>query len=144
MRFWDSSALLPLIVQEPLTSKTRSMLADDREILVWALTGVELASAIWRRARTGEIDDVARVAVQDGLAELEQAWSSVTDVPRVALRARRLLASHPLRAADACQLAAALLACHERPDVLPFVTLDSRLAEAARREGFQVLPASDA
>ncbi|MFY9343542.1 MAG: hypothetical protein WAT39_13685 [Planctomycetota bacterium] len=57
-------------------------------------------------------------------------------------RARRLLANHPLRAADACQLAAALIACRERPDALGFVTLDSRLAEAARREGFTVLPAA--
>jgi hypothetical protein len=55
-------------------------------------------------------------------------------------RARRLLAVHPLRAADALHLAAALIACDERSDVLPFVTLDDRLAEAARREGFDVVP----
>jgi hypothetical protein len=55
-------------------------------------------------------------------------------------RARRLLAAHPLRAADALQLAAALVACDERSDMLAFVTLDDRLAKAARRGGFVVVP----
>jgi hypothetical protein len=50
------------------------------------------------------------------------------------------LALHDLRAADALQLAAALIACDEQPALLPFVTLDRRLADAARREGFRVLP----
>jgi predicted nucleic acid-binding protein len=44
-----------------------------------------------------------------------------------------------LRAADALHLAAALVACEERPHLLPFVTLDGRLEDAARREGFTVL-----
>jgi len=66
----------------------------------------------------------------------------VEDAAQVDRRARRLLAAHPLRAADALQLAAALVACDERPDVLALVTLDDHLAEAARREGFVVLPPS--
>ena len=44
------------------------------------------------------------------------------------------------RAGDALQLAAAVIACDERTGLLPFVTLDDPLAEAARREGFRVLP----
>lgn len=58
---------------------------------------------------------------------------------RVRERARRLLESHPLRAADALQLAAALIASEEEPKDLPFVTLDRRLALAAEKEGFKVL-----
>lgn len=45
---------------------------------------------------------------------------------------------HPLRAADALQLAAALVLSDFEPRTLPFVTLDDRLASAARREGFEV------
>ncbi len=55
-------------------------------------------------------------------------------------RADRLMGIHPLRAADAFQLAALLAASEERPPDLPFVTLDDRLADAARKEGFPVLP----
>ncbi len=51
----------------------------------------------------------------------------------------RLLRTHSLRAADALQLAAARAASEERPDTLPFVTLDERLALAAQREGFAVI-----
>ncbi len=57
-------------------------------------------------------------------------------------QAGRLLRLHPLRAADALQLAAAIIACEHQPESLPLVTLDQRLAEAARREGFAVLPQS--
>ena len=57
-------------------------------------------------------------------------------------RAGRLVAAHPLRAADALQLAAALMWCDDTPStVTPFVCLDERLRNAARREGFSILPA---
>jgi predicted nucleic acid-binding protein len=51
----------------------------------------------------------------------------------------RLLRVHPLRAADAVQLAAAVIAAEMRPTSLEFVTADRRLADAARKEGFAVL-----
>ena len=54
--------------------------------------------------------------------------------------AQRLLRVHPLRAADSLQLAAALLACEQDPPSLELVCLDDRLAEAAGREGFPVVP----
>jgi predicted nucleic acid-binding protein len=56
------------------------------------------------------------------------------------VRARRLLETHPLSAADALQLAAALVMTEERPTGTEFVTFDIRLAEAANKEGFPVLP----
>jgi hypothetical protein len=64
----------------------------------------------------------------------------VVNVTAVAARAKRLLAVHPLRATDALQLAAALVAADEQPATRPFVTLDHALVEIARREGFEVLP----
>ena len=48
---------------------------------------------------------------------------------------------HPLRTADALQLGAALVAADGDPQSLELVTLDRRLADAARREGFPVLGA---
>ncbi|MFZ1888102.1 MAG: hypothetical protein WAU33_08715 [Candidatus Binataceae bacterium] len=47
--------------------------------------------------------------------------------------------SHPLRAADALQLGAAIVAAEEEPMSLEFVTLDRKLADAAAKEGFRVL-----
>ncbi len=54
-------------------------------------------------------------------------------------RRARFLRVHPLRAADALQLAAAFAAAERRPASLEMVTLDDRLADAARKEGFALL-----
>jgi len=54
--------------------------------------------------------------------------------------AKRCLMVHPLRAADALQLGAALVACGDDPHGFEFVCVDERLNEAARREGFTVRP----
>jgi predicted nucleic acid-binding protein len=117
----------------------RGLLADDATIVVWRLAGTELVSALWRRARAGEVSEGSRLAAERALGDLERGWTSVEDLAHTDRRARRLLALHPLRAADALHLAAALVACDERPQLLPFVTLDGRLGDAARREGFTVL-----
>jgi uncharacterized protein len=73
------------------------------------------------------------------LNELVRSWQVVQPVPRLRAVAVRLLRTHPLRAADALQLAAALEASEQEPHTLPLITLDERLALAAAREGFPVL-----
>jgi uncharacterized protein len=140
MRFWDSSAVVPLLLEEPGSDTARALLREDAAMVAWRLAGTEVVSALWRRRRADELDEAARRFAEQGLALLESTWTSVEDAAHVDRRARRLLAAHPLRAADALQLAAALVACDERSDVLPIVTFDDHLAEAARREGFVVVP----
>lgn len=140
MRFWDSSAVVPLLLQEAASQSIRSVLAEDPHMVVWSLTSLEITSALWRRARAGDLEETTRAAAAERLATLEGAWNVLIDVAQVAERGRRLLALHPLRAADAAQLAGALVACRERTATLDFVTLDARLADAARREGLRVLP----
>ncbi len=140
MNFWDSSALVPLLVQEDGGETVHRLLVEDEGLVVWLLTPVEIVSALWRRTRSGQLTSEEAGAALEGLDQLERAWTSVVDADLVQQRARRLLALHSLPAADALQLAAALVASDETPAALPFVTLDERLAEAARREGFRVLP----
>ena len=57
----------------------------------------------------------------------------------------RFVRVHPLRAADALQLAAAFVVAERRPSSLEVITLDERLAAAARKEGFALveLPSSE-
>ena len=74
------------------------------------------------------------------LRQLAEAWHEIEPAIVVRERAMRILASHNLRAADALQLAAALVWVDERPSGRAFVCLDSRLRESAYREGFTVLP----
>jgi predicted nucleic acid-binding protein len=139
MKFWDSSAILPLLMDERTSLKVASVYEEDARQIVWCLTEVEAASALARREREGrDAEDVARA--RSMLRVLTERWEEVTSVQSVRARALRLLGTHALRAADALQLAAALVFCDERTESLPFVCLDDRLADAARRERFPVLP----
>lgn len=140
MRFWDASAVVPLLVPEVQSSECSKELAKDRGVIVWALTPVEVLSAIHRKNREGRLTDSAVKQARRRLDALRASWSDIRDVGLVATRAERLLAVHALRAADTLQLAAALVACDETPARLSFVCLDANLRATATREGFAVLP----
>lgn len=139
MRFWDSSALVPLVCRERASARCRALLGADPAMLVWALAATEVCSALARKRRSGDLAPTLHTAAKRRLAILEGAWNEVTHYDAVRTRARRLLEAHPLSAADALHLAAALVAVEERPGGFSFVTFDARLAEAAEREGFKVL-----
>ena len=139
MRYWDASAVVPLAIAEHSSDQARDWLDQDPVLVTWAWTRVEIASAIERRARQGQISRAERRACLDRIAELAQAWDEVVDLQSVRSRALALLARHPLRAADAAQLGAALLVAEDDPSSLTFVCLDEQLALAADREGLRVL-----
>ena len=139
MRFWDASAVVPLIVSESESSNCRRILAEDTELIVWCLTSVEVTSALTRRLRENSLSVSLFRGAKDQLSVLERAWSEVISFEAVRDRARRLLEMHSLRAADSLQLAAALVASEEKPSQLPFVSLDRNLARAAEKEGFELL-----
>jgi predicted nucleic acid-binding protein len=92
-----------------------------------------------RRHRDGLLSDRLLRATLDRLDALVQALDTIPATDAIRARAGRLLANHPLSAADAFQLAAALAWCEERTQDEVFVCLDRRLGEAARREGFTLL-----
>lgn len=140
MRFWDTSALVPLIVQERRSEEVTRLLEADRGMTVWWATPVECASAIARYERGGIVTTDGANDASDALRELQADWTEIPPSARLRELARRLLRTHPLRAADALQLAAALIAAEEEPETLGFVCLDERLTHAAQREGFTVTP----
>ncbi|HEX9303660.1 MAG TPA: type II toxin-antitoxin system VapC family toxin [Thermoanaerobaculia bacterium] len=139
MKFWDSSAVLPLLLDEGRSSDVLDLYDLDPQQTVWCLTEVEVASAIARKVRDGMIP-VRENAARSQLGILSARWEEVTSLQAVRARALRLLSTHSLRAGDALQLAAALVFCDERTESLPFVCLDDRLADAARKERFPVVP----
>ena len=139
MRFWDSSALVALLVAEAKTETLRSIAEHDPVMLVWWATPIECASAIARLERDGDLTSEATLTALQRLDALAESWNEVQPVEAARRAARRLLRVHPLRAADALQLAAAVVAAEGHPASLEVVTLDERLIEAARREGFVVI-----
>ncbi len=141
MRFWDSSAVVSLLVAEPGTRATQTLLREDPGIVVWWATPVECASAIARLEREGALDEEAAATALDRLNRLASAWHEIEATDLLRETAVRCLRVHPLRAADALQLAAAIVAAQGRPSTLEVVTRDERLAGALRREGFRVIGA---
>lgn len=128
-----------MLVDEPRTPAIRALLDDDPAMLVWWGTEVECVSAIARLERSEAI--TARV-VSRGIGRLEAFaadWREIDLATSVRGAAIRVVRIHPLRAADAFQLAAAIEGSERSPDSLPFVTLDRRLARAAELEGFNVI-----
>ena len=55
MRYWDASALVPLVVAEPQSGRVRGWLAEDDGIVTWAWTRTEIVGAIERRTREGSL-----------------------------------------------------------------------------------------
>ncbi len=140
MRFWDSSALVPLIVTQANSKAVDQWLSEDASIAVWTLTSVEIASAVRRLARERSMGEAAGHQAETRIDELLRSSHTVIDVDAVKSHARRLLRLHPLRAADAMQLGAAWEWASGRPEGRVFHSLDGRLSLAARQEGFRVIP----
>jgi hypothetical protein len=140
MSFWDRSAVLPLVLDEPATVAIDEIRRVHGAPVVWWATLIECHSALARRVRTGDITAEQKQDAERLLRTLAEAWSEVQATAALRNRACRLLAVHDLRAADAMQLAAALAWSGEQPVGRAFVCLDSRLREAAAKEGFRVLP----
>ena len=139
MRFWDASAIVPLLMTETTTRVVQTLAAKDAGILVWWATEVECASAIARLEREGALDEAAVREAFQRLTQLATGWHEVDPSDSIRETAVRFLRVHALRAADALQLAAAFIAAERRPSSLQVVTLDDRLAAAARKEGFLVI-----
>jgi hypothetical protein len=139
MKYWDTSALVSLFVDEASTSALREILDDDPDQTVWCLASVEIASALARRSREG-LGAARETSFRSEWKGLSEYWREIAAIDHIKARAPRLLNTHALRAGDALQLAAALVSCDDRPEALPFVCLDDRLADAARKERFPVLP----
>jgi predicted nucleic acid-binding protein len=138
MKFWDSSAITPLLVVEADSPLREQQLSADSEILVWFGTLAEVESSLARRKRAGELSGEDELRARRHFDELSAHWNEVTPTKEVRARAIRLLRVHPLRAGDAFQLAAALIFCREQPQHLPFLTADQRLRNPAALEGFPI------
>lgn len=142
MRFWDASAITPLLVEEPSSPALHALLGSDEAMVVWWGSRVECASALRRRERGGGLGQMGVDSALGLLEALAGAWSEVLPTDRVRQAAERALAVHALRATDALQLAAALAWHSSAARDAEFVCLDGRLREAAAREGFALAPRS--
>jgi predicted nucleic acid-binding protein len=133
--FWDSSALVPLCIEQTQTKTATELFADYR-VAVWWSTPVEIISALTRLVRMGEIAHDELLSGKRLAETIAATWVSIKPAGRIVDEACSLLEAHPLSAADALQLAAALEWCEGKPQGNVFLTFDKRLREAAELIGF--------
>lgn len=138
MRFWDSSALVSLCVEEALTSRAEAYREEDPRLGVWWASPIECASAFSRMRREGTIALAEEEEARAVLSALSERWYEIQPSETVRLNAIRLLRLHTLSTGDALQLAAAMTWAGI-PATGALVTFDARLADAARLEGFTIL-----
>ena len=131
----------PLFVREPRSPILEALAAADPDMVVWWASPLECGSAVHRLRREGVFSQAEAAQILAGIASTLDAANTVVPGDEIASRALGLLAVHPLRAADAFQLAAALLWARDSPGGKEFVCLDERLRTAAILEGFQTAPA---
>jgi uncharacterized protein len=144
VKFWDASAIVPLLVAEEMTRRLQALAAKDSAMLVWWGSAVECISALARLERNTALNARAMTLALQRLRQLTAGWHEVDPSDEIRETAARFLRVHPLRAANALQLAAAFAAAERRPASLEIVTFDDRLANAARKEGFAVLDLMEA
>lgn len=140
MKFWDTSAIVPLCVQEPNSGTVREILIEDPSMIVWWNSRTECISALMRQTREGGLTTTDERAARHVLQALVQTWTEMQPSEALRSNAERLLTVHPLRTADALQLAAALQWCQGLTTGQEFVAFDRQLRDASYREGFTVLP----
>ena len=133
--FWDASALVPLCVRQGITPRVAS-LYDSYQVVVWWATPVEVAGALARLVRTGEINSSDRANARQVAVALADEWLVIQPSDSLRARASQLVDRYDLRAGDALQLAAALEWCENDPQDKVFLAADKKLREAALLSGF--------
>ena len=140
MTYWDASALVALYIEQPRSFEVLPLAADGVRVTTWTLTEIEIRSALARLERESLMEPSSLKQASDKAAAHWTTFDVIAILDPVKVRARRMINVHSLKAANAVQLAAALTAVQDSPTGQTFVTLDARLATAARREGFTILP----
>jgi uncharacterized protein len=136
--FWDGSAIVPLCCSQVATARGRGLLREFPRMVVWWGTPVETRSAVARLTREGRLTTAECATAVRLLTELRGAWDEIVPSEKLRSIAERLPDDHGIRAADAFQLAAALVWCRERPRGRTLICFDERLRNAAAQAGFTV------
>lgn len=142
MKFWDSSALIPLLVKETHSRSYADILKSDKgRMMVWWGSPIECVSAIARKVHERALTEEDATRAIARMEVLRDSWIEVEPSEAIRKHAVRILRNHDLRAGDALQLAAAWVATGDAsPGTITILTVDERLRRAALRDGFDVMP----
>ncbi len=138
IRYYDTSALLPLYLEEPVTEAAQEALTRDfGQLVTSVLALVEVQATLARHQREGSLNAAQSEAVMarlshdlDGAPRRLELGEAVLDE---AIRLLRVQLSPPLRTLDALHIASCL-----DYGTRGFVTADRQQAQFARALGLEV------
>lgn len=139
--FLDSSAVVKRYIAEVGSGWMQNVFASaaTSPLFVARITSVEVAAAIVRRTRKGDISPAEATVAQTAFRQdLANGFNFVEVTPMLVESAMRIVERHGLRGYDAVQLAAALEVNHalvQSQMPLTFVAADKNLLTAANTEG---------
>lgn len=138
--FWDSSALVPICLQQQSSSSVQQ-LSEKYDVVAWWATPVEARSAFARELRAGNLSRLEYQQALEKFNVIRDGWHEIQPQEELRQIAESMLERYQLRGADALQLAAAYLWSASRPFERHFISCDKRLLDAAREAGFLVIAA---
>lgn len=133
--YFDTSALIPLIIEEPSTAVCLRLWNEASRIASVRLLYAEACAALARAHRVGHLSATQLEEAVDALDEITTQIDHVEVTDELVRTAGALARKHGLRGYDAVHLAAGLKVSDD--DVV-FVTGDMNLATAARVSGVAV------
>lgn len=142
LRFFDTSGLLPWLRYEQNTAAITPLLSEGTPFFVWWGTASECESTLARLEREHAMHAGHQARARGRLKALQTTWHEVQPTAQVKQFATRILRTHPLKATDALQLAAALSLARNFPSDVLFITFDEQLRLVAEKEGFEVWSAA--
>ena len=100
MKFWDASAIVPLLIAEPTTRRVQALASRDPDMLVWWGSEVECVSALASLERAAALDGRGMALASGRLKQLANSWHEIEPSEVVRESATRFLRVHPLRPAS--------------------------------------------
>jgi len=102
MKFWDTSALMPLCLKEPQTARVQKLIEQDGDVAAWWGTLIEGYSAIARLRREEVFTADEECQARQVLNRLAGQWAEIRPSNPVRDQAARVLLLHPLPGCGAC------------------------------------------
>lgn len=133
--YFDTSALVPLIINEPPSDTCRRLWNDATRTISTRLIYPEARAALAQAQRLGRLDAALLLAAIDDLDSITAEINYLEITAHIAQSAGVLAQEHGLRGHDAVHLASAALASD---DELVFATGDRDLGTAAQAIGIAV------
>jgi len=140
MLYLDTSALVKLYVDEPMSQELTAAVDDAEAVATSLLAYVEARAAFARARREARFSAQAYRHIVDAFVEDWSRYVAVEVTDRLVKEAGDLAVHRALRGYDALHLASALSLRERVSSSVTFLAFDRELTVAAKREALRIHP----